>query len=497
MEHLRAPIGAELAAAESLLEIGRADDARKRIVAVVAAEPDNVDALLLLARCCIELDEPGEALAAATSAASHEPNRPEAHILRASSLLPLDRAEEALHAADTAVALDAEKPAAHLVRALALFNTFRQREAWAALNETTRLAPEWAEAYAIQGTMHHTFGRHRKAKQAYQRALAIQPEHTGALEGLAQLALRRGQNVAALQHFGAAAALTPEAQSASAGVDRALTGLCGLAVLTAWLAASVLVIAGRHGVAWPIAAAVLLPYPIWLRHFRRRLPDHLWAAVRARMGADPRLRVRLILAGATLAGGVLFAAVVPGDHPVIGLFAAAGAFFVIAAIIVVVDVRHTQRRVAAGGDVLAGLAPDEQANVQVGRLVLRWFRATALLALVPSLQAAEPADDLAVRATAGTFVIALLIAYYRGTRRRWQRKPGRPIGRALAPLIPIVFLLVGLLWLVIPVNAFWPGQPPGVFTVAGLVLGGLTIAFLIVWLPIQGVLRVVRSFTSP
>jgi len=497
VEHLRAPVGAELAAAESLLEIGRADDARKRIVAVVATEPDNVDALLLLARCGIELDEPQQALDAATSAVSHDPNRPEAHILRASALLPLDRADEALQAADTAVALDAEKAAAHLVRALALFNTFRQREAWAALAETTRLAPEWAEAYAIQGTMHHTFGRHRKAKLAYQRALALQPEHTGALEGLAQLALRRGQNVAALQHFGAAAALTPETQNASAGVDRALTGLCGLAVLTAWLAASVLVIGGRHWVAWPIAAAVLLPYLIWLRSFRRRLPDHLWAAVRARMAADTRLRVRLVVAGVTLALGVLDAAIVRRDEPVIGIFASVGAFFVIAAIIVVVDVRSTNKRVAAGGDALAGLGPDEQANVQIGRLVLRWFRATALLALVPSVQAAEPAADLAVRATTGTFVIALLVTYYRGTRLRWQRKPGRPIGRVLAPLIPVVFLLVGLLWLVIPVNAFWPGQPPGVFTVAGLVLGALTIAFLIVWLPILGVRRVVRSFTSP
>jgi hypothetical protein len=259
----------------------------------------------------------------------------------------------------------------------------------------------------------------------------------------------------------------------------------------------VLVIAGRHWVAWAIAAAVLLPYLVWFRFFRRRLPAHLRVALRARMGADPRLRVRLVLAGATLATGVLVAAIVPAEHPVIGIFAAVGAFLVIATIIVIVDVRYTRKRVAAGGDALAGLAPDEQANVQVGRLVLRWFRATALLALVPSLQAAEPADDLAVRATTGTFVILLLIAYYRATRRRWQRKPGRPIGRVLALLIPIVFLLVGLLWLVIPVNAFWPGQPPSILTVAGLVLGVLTLAFLVVWLPIQGVRRVVRAFTSP
>jgi tetratricopeptide (TPR) repeat protein len=499
VEHLRASIDAELAAAESLLDIGRAEDARRRVVNVVAAQPDNVDALLLLARCGIELDEPEQALEAATQAAGHEPNRPEAHILRASALMPLDRADEALQAADTAIALHPDMAAAHLVRSLALFNTYRQREAWTALSETTRLAPEWAEAYVIQATMHHTFGRHRQAKQAYQRALALQPDHAGALEGLAQLALRRGRNLAALQQFGAAAALTPQTQNASAGVDRALTSLSGLAVLTAWLAASVLAVAGRHWVAWPIAAAVLMPYLLWLRFFRRRLPDHLWAAVRTRMGTDPRLRVRLTVAVVTLAAGALVGAAeaaLQRDAPLEGILGAVGAFLVIAAVIVTVDVRHTRKRVADGGDALAGLAPDEQANVQVGRLVLRWFRATALLTLVPSLLAAEPAADLAVRAATGTVVIVFLIVYYRSTRRRWQRRPGRPIGRAPALLIPIVFLLVGLLWLVIPVNAFWPGQPPAIFTVVGLVLGVLTVAFLIVWLPILGLRRIARSRTK-
>ena len=64
-------------------------------------------------------------------------------------------------------------------------------------------------------------------------------------------------------------------------------------------------------------------------------------------------------------------------------------------------------------------------------------------------------------------------------------------------LIPIVFLLVGLLWLVIPVNAFWPGQPPTLFAVIGFVLGACTGAFLIVWLPILGVRRIARAITSP
>ena len=112
--------GAELAAAESLLDVGRADDARRRVVTVVAAEPDNVDALCLLARCLIELDEAAGALDAASSATRHAPDRPEAHILRASALLQLDRAAEALEGADTAVALSSSiaEPSALIVQTL-------------------------------------------------------------------------------------------------------------------------------------------------------------------------------------------------------------------------------------------------------------------------------------------------------------------------------------------------------------------------------------------
>jgi hypothetical protein len=122
---------------------------------------------------------------------------------------------------------------------------------------------------------------------------------------------------------------------------------------------------------------------------------------------------------------------------------------------------------------------------------------TALLAVIPAVQSAEPADALVARATTGTVVIALLLAYYRWTRRRWQRTPGRPVGASLARVIPIFYVLLGLLWLVIPVGAYWPGQPPTLATVGGVVIGALTIAFLIVWLPVHGVRRVVRYLTSP
>jgi hypothetical protein len=218
------------------------------------------------------------------------------------------------------------------------------------------------------------------------------------------------------------------------------------------------------------------------------------------MTSDPRQRIRLQTAAITLAAGVLIglvAAVLSLDTAVPAIFGTIGWLMVIAGLIFAVDVRYARRRVAAGGDALAGLSPDERANVQVGRLALRWFRVTALLAIVPSVLAAEPAADLPARATTGTVVIALIVAYYRWTRRMWRRRPGRPLTPGLAHLVPVFYVLLGLLWLAIVVGAYWPGQPPDVVAVAGFVLGAFTIVFLVVWLPIQGVRRIVRYLTNP
>jgi tetratricopeptide (TPR) repeat protein len=482
-------VTAALAAAEALLDVDRLEEARARAASIVAGEPGNAAALCLLARCHIKLDDAAAALDAATGATQVEPDRPEAHILRATALLTLDRPQEALTAADAAAALAPNHAGAHLVRALALFDTFDRREGWAALDRATRLAPHWADLYAIRGNIHHTLGYDRKARAAYRKALAINPQHAGATEGLARVALRQGRLGAAVRQFGAAAALAPTGRAAAAGVDLALTRLLGWGLLVAWIAAVALVTAGRRPLGWAVAAPVLLAYTGWIVFFWRRLPGNLRGAVRARTRADPRQRVRIVVAALTLGLGVVIALVEPtprtGDQVLIVLLGCVAWLTVTAGVVVFVDVRRMRQQAPET------LNPDQQSNVQLGRLTLRWFRTTALVAIVPSVLAAAPAAPLSARATAGSFTIAFLVTYYRWTIGQWRRRPGRPLGPMLAHILPAFYLGLSALWLATVTAAFWPGQPPGV-TIAGFMLGALTIVFYVAWLPVRAVRALLR-----
>jgi tetratricopeptide (TPR) repeat protein len=391
----------ELAAAEALLSIGRAEEARRRLAALLAGEPHNVDALCLLARCHVHLDDQAAALTAATAAAAADPNRAEAHILRASALVALDRPDEGLEAADAALALDGDRPAAHLVRALALFNTFKRKEAWAALHEVTRLAPHWADAHAIEGSLHHTLGHHRRARRSYRRALLLRPDHTRAMEGLGHLALRRGRLGVAMRQFGAAAALSPTGQAAAAGVDSALTGLYGWAFIAAWLSVTLLT-----------GATLTLGLPIGvyeLTHPER--PDN-------------------------------------GERFVMGLLGGVCWLLLAGVVIVTIDVRQARRR-AASPEESGSFGPDQHANIQTGRLTLRWFRATGVFAILPSFLAAQPAEPWTTRAPVGTAVLAALALY-------------------------------------------WPGEPPAP-TAIGMFFGALVVVFHLFWLPIRALRAVVST----
>jgi tetratricopeptide (TPR) repeat protein len=458
----------DLAAAEALLDVGRPAEARRRVAAALAVEPDNVDALCLLARCHIDLDDQAGALEAATAAVSADPDRAEAHILRASALVALDRPAEGLASADAALALAPERAAAHLVRALALFNVYDRKAAWAAMHEVTRLAPGWADAYAIQGNLHHTLGNHRRARRFYKRALALRPDHTGAMEGLGHLALRSGKLGSAMRQFGAAAALAPSGGAAT-GVDLALTGLYGWGFMATWLALVTLAIAGQHPLAWGIAGVVLLAYGAWLLMFWRRTPPMLRAAARTRLRSDLRQRIRVALGALTLTAAVVVGALEAlhpsrpdvGDRVLVGLLASIGWLIVAAALIIVVDVRQVRQRVMAAPEQRSAFGPEQQSNVQIGRLTLRWFRVTALLAIVPSVLAAEPAAPFAIRAPVGLAVLAGLGTYYVWTVRRWRRRPGRPLSLGIAHLVPGFYFGLSVLWMATLAAAFGPGQPPG------------------------------------
>jgi tetratricopeptide (TPR) repeat protein len=496
-----------LEAAEALLDVGRAEQARQLVAGILVVEPSSAEALCLLARCHRLLDDHRSMLASAEAAAAAAPDLVEPHLLRADALLQLDRAAEALAAADTALAIAPDLANTHLVRALALFNTGDRRDGWAELREATRLAPHWPTAHFVTGSMHHSVGNVNKARQAYRRTLRLRPDHPGALEGLGHLALTAGRLGAAVRSFGAAGAADPDTPAAAAGVDRALRGLAGWGLLTGWLLGFVLIF-GQLWLAWPVGGGLVILYALWFTVFWRRTPRQLRGTLRHRLRADPRVRVRLVLAAVTAAGAVAIGAYTVLDpvdehspRPARFLLGLLGWLLVSAAIAITVDVRHARRRrrVAAESDqdsILAELAPEERGALDGGRLVLRWVRAAAVATVVPWTLAVQP-SPLHIRASIGTVCLGLLVLYCAWSVHRWRRHPGPPLSPVLLPFAAPTYLVLGAIWVGLLAAAYWPAAaPPSLLMAVLFVAIGVTLMTQIFWLPFALARRTWRALRS-
>jgi len=77
----------------------RWDEALRELVGVIAAEPENAEALVLVSSCHLALGNPQEALAAANSAGRARPDWPAPLIARAAALLKVKQVKEANEAA--------------------------------------------------------------------------------------------------------------------------------------------------------------------------------------------------------------------------------------------------------------------------------------------------------------------------------------------------------------------------------------------------------------
>ena len=238
---------------------------------------------------------------------------------------------------------------------------------------------------------------------------------------------------------------------------------------------------------------------MWLVVFWRRLPPGMWAVVRARMTGDPRQLVRLILTVATLALGLpigVYELTHPerpdtGDRVVMGLLGGVCWLLLAGVVIVTIDVRQARRR-AASPEESGSFGTEQHATIQTGRLTLRWFRATAVLAILPSSLAAQPAEPWTTRAPGGTAVLAVLALYYAWTVRRWRRRPGIALTAGVAHLVPLFYFGLSVLWMATVAAAYWPGEPPSPTSI-GMLLGALVVVFHLFWLPIRAIRAVVST----
>ncbi|MCB8905385.1 MULTISPECIES: tetratricopeptide repeat protein [unclassified Streptomyces] len=205
--------------AEALYDTGRFAQAGELVAQHLAGEPEDAEALVLLARCHHRAEKHQAALEAVDGALRAEPELLMAWLMRVQILLELRRFQEAETAARYSVRLAPQYWGTHyaLGTALAQFaeharTPARTVEAYEAARAAVSLAPEEDAAHFLVGLTAQRRGDHATAQRAYEAALRLNPQSSEAHNNLSLLRLRRrwfrrGAWTQAAEGFVASAAL--------------------------------------------------------------------------------------------------------------------------------------------------------------------------------------------------------------------------------------------------------------------------------------------------
>ncbi|WP_306364326.1 lipopolysaccharide assembly protein LapB [Nocardia sp. CC227C] len=209
--------------ARVLAQLNRPEQARALLATVIGGEPDNVDALELLAAVDYELDDLERALDHAASALALAPENP--FLLRVTALAYLslglrspDGSSErhellsrAVGAARSAVELDPWDPECHYTHGLVLVDAEQDDHgAMAAFERALELDPHHINTLLVRASVSRLrladLGR---AEADLREVLRLDPENGGALYSLAMVDAERGHYRAATRRLQEVARLDP------------------------------------------------------------------------------------------------------------------------------------------------------------------------------------------------------------------------------------------------------------------------------------------------
>lgn len=177
------------------------------------------------AAALLQRGEPARALALAEASAHENPQDAEALHLMALALSALGEVDRAAAAFEAAAGLHPRRDVI-LVNLGNHFNRAgRPAQAVEAFERAVAAAPSSADAHAALGAMRAKLGDNAKAAEAFGKALAINPAQTVALNGLGNLAAMRGRDEEAAGFFSKAIAAAPNAFAARVNRGAALRKL--------------------------------------------------------------------------------------------------------------------------------------------------------------------------------------------------------------------------------------------------------------------------------
>ncbi|HEX2773440.1 MAG TPA: tetratricopeptide repeat protein [Micromonosporaceae bacterium] len=195
--------------AQLLAELGRYDEAGAEVGFAIALEPDNAQALVVLARVHLAADRATEALAAADTAVAAAPDATSPLVARALALTDLRRFGEAAQVADQLLARWPADPYAQRSAAAILGEVRNGQQALDAAWRAVQLAPEEAEGHLVLALVAARLELFGLAEQAYREALRLDPAVAEAGEDVGIIRLERRRYSAALARLAELAAADP------------------------------------------------------------------------------------------------------------------------------------------------------------------------------------------------------------------------------------------------------------------------------------------------
>jgi predicted TPR repeat methyltransferase len=192
-------------------EAGRLQQAEQCFEASLQHLPGRASTRINLAATRLRLGRPAEALAELQAVLAAEPQHLDAWLHRAAALCALGRDEEALPCLDQVLAAEPDNGAAWHRRGLALERLRRFDEAATAFARGTALSPALPEGWFRLAQLQHRLGRLDDALASFDRLLALNPSFADACSQRGAVLQALGRKAEAAAAFEAAIALGADA----------------------------------------------------------------------------------------------------------------------------------------------------------------------------------------------------------------------------------------------------------------------------------------------
>ena len=196
----------------ALLDLGRVDRALSELHALLAHDPEDPDALELLALCHIRVGEPGKAREVLRAALGLAPDRAHLHYLAGHAASREKDSRQAEPAFREALRLEPEEPVYLRATAEYLAQHKRHDEALVLARRAVTVGPDRSSNHRTLGFVASAAGQLDLAWQAYSKAIELDPEDGDAWNNLGCVAFSRGDRLLARSHFREALRLDPHGE---------------------------------------------------------------------------------------------------------------------------------------------------------------------------------------------------------------------------------------------------------------------------------------------